>query len=319
MPHGTRRRRARAGGSRARGRGGRRPARAPVPLRPRLPRAAPREPGLPLRRRAGAASALRLAAVPRRAGDRVRSPTARYAHEPIWYRELPLRRGARARPRRHRGPRLARRASAWTSPRARRRWFWRPTAPAGSHAEPAPRRARDRELRDAERAARRLRRALHRAADAYLVRRGAARRSSPATRGSPTGGATRSSRCAASASPTGRLDDARDDPARVGRHGLRGHAAEPLSRPRRRAGVQLGRRLALVRRRRARVPRRDAQRGARCPRRATRAARRRRRDPRRLRARHALRHPRRRRRPARAPASRACSSPGWTPRSATGW
>ena len=36
-------------------------------------------------------------------------------------------------------------------------------------------------------------------------------------------------------------------------------------------------------------------------------------------ARHALRHPLRRRRPARAPASPACSSPGWTPRSATGW
>ena len=37
------------------------------------------------------------------------------------------------------------------------------------------------------------------------------------------------------------------------------------------------------------------------------------------RARHALRHPRRRTTACSPPASPACSSPGWTPRSATGW
>ena len=52
---------------------------------------------------------------------------------------------------------------------------------------------------------------LERAADAYLVRRGArTNASSPAIRGSPTGAATRSSRCAGCASPPGGSREARD-------------------------------------------------------------------------------------------------------------
>ena len=80
-----------------------------------------------------------------------------------------------------------------------------------------------------------------------------ARPSSPAIRGSPTGAATRSSRCAGCASrPAGSTTRARSCSSGPGR--VRGHAAEPLRRSGRRARVQLRRRLALVRGRRARLP-----------------------------------------------------------------
>jgi len=116
-------------------------------------------------------------------------------------------------------------------------------------------------------------------------------RSSPATRGSATGAATPSSRSAASAwRPDGSARRATSSSS--GRCRLRGHAAEPLSRSRRDARVQRGRRVALVRDRDTRAPRDDdALTGGRAD-----APQRRRGDPRRLRAGHALRHPARRRR-----------------------
>ena len=92
----------------------------------------------------------------------------------------------------------------------------------------------------------------------------------------------------------------RADPRRVGGRGLGGDAAQPVSRTEKSARVQLGRRVALVPRRRARV----LPGASRCrpPRRRLRsdgAPERLRRDPDGLRARHALRDPRRRGRPAR--------------------
>ena len=109
-------------------------------------------------------------------------------------------------------------------------------------------------------------------------------------------------------------------PARLGRRGVRGHAAEPLPGLAASARVQRGRRLALVRDRgrtsyleaAARRDRRGRGRSAR-----SRAAIEP--DPRRLSRRHALRHPHGRRTACSPPACPACSSPGWTPRSATGW
>ena len=117
---------------------------------------------------------------------------------------------------------------------------------------------------------------------------------------------------------TGRLDEAEAILPDWAGTVARGHAAQPLSRRGRRARVQLGGRLALVRRRRARIPARPRRgrpcrpaeaRGARAavdgdPRRATRAARA---TASRSTTDGLLR-----------PACRACSSPGWTPRSATG-
>ena len=53
---------------------------------------------------------------------------------------------------------------------------------------------------------------------------------------------------------TGGLADRRSDPDRLGRHDQRGHAAQPFPGRGRGARIQFGRRLALVRRRRARIP-----------------------------------------------------------------
>ena len=72
-------------------------ARAAVPLRPRLPRAASREPGVPLRCPTAAGDGSRWRAVRRRAARSSRSPTATIATSREWYRELPLHRGAGAR------------------------------------------------------------------------------------------------------------------------------------------------------------------------------------------------------------------------------
>ena len=147
-----------------------------------------------------------------------------------------------------------------------------------------------------------------------------AARSSPAIPGSPTGAATPSSPCAASC-----LIDRRRRARRatillaVGGAVCEGMLPNRFPDVGRDAGVQLGRRVALVRRRGARLPAGAARRRA-----AARARSRRARaavaailDG--YAARHALRHPDATRTACSRPACRACSSPGWTPRSATGW
>ena len=206
--------------------------------------------------------------------------------------QLPLRRGARPRPRLRGGSRRAG-SSAWDlsagrrrADPERRRCGARPGACDGDVRPPAPARARRRRGR--------LGPPLQRAADAYLVRRGAARPSSPAIPGSPTGGATRSSRCAGSASPPGRSSEARDRSCcEWAGAGLARDAAQPLRRTTASARVQLGRRVALVRRRRARLPAaRRRRRAAAVPDADRRARERRARHPRRLHAGHPLRHPR---------------------------
>ena len=90
---------------------------------------------------------------------------------------------------------------------------------------------------------------LDRAADAYLVRRGRAKRSSPAIPGSPIGAATRFIALRGLCLATGRLDDARDILLEWADGGLRRHAAESVSRSERPARVQFRRRVALVHRR----------------------------------------------------------------------
>ena len=116
-------------------------------------------------------------------------------------------------------------------------WLLAPRAqPARSPTPSADVVERDRgAARGRARAPRRVRRRRsHRAADAYLVRaRRAAGRSSPAIRGSPTGAATRSSRCAACAwRPAGSTTRATSS-LEWCRRGVGGHAAEPLPRRRR--------------------------------------------------------------------------------------
>ena len=78
-----------------------------------------------------------------------------------------------------------------------------------------------------------------------------ARPSSPAIRGSPTGAATLSSRCAASGSRAG--SSSRATSCSPGRGRCPRDAAEPLSGLRRATRIQCGRRLALVRHRGARA------------------------------------------------------------------
>ena len=90
----------------ARGTGSATPRGAPPPLRPRLPRAPSREPGVPLRRRAsrvGASSGVPIPACPRSS----RARTALRARAGL-VPELPLHRGASARARLRRGPGVAR-------------------------------------------------------------------------------------------------------------------------------------------------------------------------------------------------------------------
>ena len=138
-------------------------------------------------------------ALRRRAGDRRRSATAATAHEPdCGTAASTTPRSARAGSTDERGPGGARRAARSISAdgeavlAARR-----PTGrcPRSDARRGAPRRRERARRRGASRPR------SQRAADAYIVRaRRPARRSSPATRGSPTGAATRSSPCAGCAS-----------------------------------------------------------------------------------------------------------------------
>ena len=108
-----------------------------------------------------------------------------------------------------------------------------------------------------------------------------ARPSSPAIPGSPTGGATPSSRCAACASPGGRSTTRATILLAWAAAVSEGMLPNRFPDARRAARVQLGRRLALVRRRGARAARGGDGRPHRRCRRCSGPARRRRRDPRR--------------------------------------
>ena len=219
---------------------------APAALGARLPCPAPREPGLRFQRR-GHRRARAVAAVSGRAADlggERRQLPARADLVP----QLPVRRGTRARPRLHRGSRLARRVrlvaerqrcdAAALRGRSLAR-SGRGLAPGSGSAPAAPlpdaARARGRCLRGAPRRRQDHRRRLplvHRLGPRHLHH--AARLHDLA--GRPGAGPRH--------------------PARLGAGGVRGHGAEPLPGCRRAARVQRGRRLALVRDRGARAARR---------------------------------------------------------------
>ena len=179
----------------------------------------------------------------------------------------------------------------------------RPAAPVGARAPRA--------VRDAARARRRRVRGAARLRE---------RRSSPAIPGSPTGGATRSSRCAGCASR----------PAAWTTRG-RSCSSGRTSSPRACCPTASSTRATLPSTTRwmprcgtssrctstSRPPRRAGRPASARDRKA--AGRGRAGHPRGARARHPLRHPGRRTTGCSPPASPACSSPGWTPRSATGW
>ena len=135
-------------------------------LRPRLPRAASRECGLPLRRHR-ARRQCRVAAVPT-ALPAIAALTNGAYRRARMVPQLPLRRGARARPRLHRGPRRSRAASPSTLRRRRRGWC---CAPATMRAARAAPHADDLAARSSGSAARRLAAARARP-PAYVVDRG---------------------------------------------------------------------------------------------------------------------------------------------------
>ncbi len=297
-------------------------ARAAVPLRARLPRAASRERPPSASTPSGARAACRWRPYRRRARRRAAVSNGRYAHEPDWYRNF-LYDEERAR-----GldcvEDLASPGDFSLRPRgaARPCWLLRPTAPRRrprSAAGAAPRRSRA--LRAAERrAARRVRVAAGTAPPTPISCAAApAGRSSPAIRGSPTGAATPSSRCAASASrPAGsttRATSCSSGPARSPRACCRTASPTAASAPEFNSVdaslwfVVAVHEFLAPRRRRPTASRRDERRGS---------AGRGRGDPRRLR--RAARASASARTPTACspPASPACSSPGWTPRSATG-
>ena len=216
-----------------------------------------------------------------------------YRHEPALVPQLPLPGGARARPRRRSriSPRPA--CFTWTLERPRR------DACVLAAGEASP--ELDAGLADRARgagAARASPRPLQRAADAYVVQRGQRqddRRRLPLVHRL---GPRHAHRAARLHDAPGRARARARHPARLGRRGLRGHAAQPLPGLRRAARVQRGRRLALVRRRGARVPQGRGRDGPR-PRPRRRCAPPPAADRRRLSRRHALRHPHGRGRPAR--------------------
>ena len=271
---------------------------AAVPVRPRLPRAASREPGLPAPRRRRWRAA-RLAPLSGRAGH----PLARQRHlrrRSDLVSQLPLQGGAGARARLHRGPRVAGHADLGSEPPATRHGFSRQTARPAFPIDAA--RGATTTLADVARERSARAGAGRRACTAPPMptssSASAAGRSSPAIRGSPTGAATRSSRCAVSASPPAGST-------------MRAASCWRGRRPSRRACCRIASPTTAKRRSSTRSTRRcgtssrcttscrggGAPSGCRRQERA-RVARRGRRHPRRLRRRHALRHPLRRRRPA---------------------
>ena len=288
----TRRRRGRADVAAHGGRRRARAARAAAAVGSRLSRADARERRVRFHARARAAATSpggRTPALPAIAALVQRRLRAR---SPTWYRNFLYARGSGARPRLHRGPGRARhlhlrpRARRRRARAARRRRHRRRRSSAG--------RARSARLEASAPQRRCPARSAPPMPTSCAARAGT--RSSPAIRGSPTGDATRSSRCAAwcsraaaSTSPRSILDGT--GPATVSR----GHAAQPLSRcaARRRSTTRSMPRCGSS------SPRTNSWRPRRRPRSARTPAARDRRDPRRLRARHALRHPHGRRRAAR--------------------
>ena len=182
-------------------------------------------------------------------------PTASYRHEPDWYRNFLYDEGARARARRHRGPRRAGRLQLGPRRRARRPADLRTRAPTQRRTSAGHARRASSTRRDVEAARGVCRRRCIAPPTPISCSAAPARRSSPAIPGSPTGDATRSSRCAACASPPAARRGARH-PARVGAARLGRACCRTASPTRRGARVQRGRRLALVRGRGARAPRR---------------------------------------------------------------
>ncbi len=317
--HPSRRHAHRAGGVRAPGRrrGGRRveaplrrgaggPGGPAVSLRARLSLPAPRKSGLPVRGRSLGRWGAPVPPVRRSAGDRDALDRNLRALARV-VSQLSLRRGARARTRLHRGPRIARHPPLRPRPRRRHLAHGR----GGSRGDPRRRKsgggpggasqrreAAARRVPEPARAfGRRLPGAPRRGADGR-------RRVSVVHRLGP-GHVHRASRSVPGDGPARR---SRADPRRVGRRRLGRDASEPLSRRESSARVQLGRRLALVSDRRARVfsgagRRRTARRRGRAP--ESRGGFRG--NPGRLRPRHAIRDPGRRRRAARRRGSRASS------------
>ena len=232
---GAPRRAARAGRLAARrARRRRSPVRAPAPLGPRLPRAAPREPRLRLRAARARRRAAALRAVPRRARGRARQRTATTSTRPSGTAASSTPRSSRAGSTRSRtSPRPACCASICSrEPRGARCSDASGTldGDAGALARADALRADERKRR-AELAtpAPPRRRRLSREA------RRRAGRSSPAIRGSPTGAATRSSRCAGCASrPAGSTTRARScasGPARCRRACCPTASPTPARRP----------------------------------------------------------------------------------------
>ena len=255
-----------------------------------------------------------VAAVCGPARDRRADRRRPMATSPTWYRNFLYARGGGARARLRRGPGVARRRSRSISRRgdavvraARRRRIDGDAAALGCSASARP------EMRATQPLA-----PLDRAAESYIVRRGAGH---TIIAGYPVVhrlGPRHVHRDARTVLARGRLDIAASILARTGPARCRKaccRTASPIDgeAPR----IQLGRRIALVRdRRRTSSSLRSA-----VPQSAVRDAARRR----------GQRHPRRATRAARATASawtatacspaacRACSSPGWTRRSATTW
>ena len=293
-------------------------AAAAVPLRPRLSRPAPREPGLPpparARRRAPGLAAL---------SGRARHPVARQRRlhgRADLVPQLPLSRRSGARPRCGRGPRLAGHADLGPVGGRGRLGPGRRGGRAAFRSSPAAARSATVAAWRDSRARRRRhrRRACTAPPTPTSCSASAARRSSPAIRGSPIGAATRSSPCAASAWPAaGSTTRARScwrgptaSPQGMLPNRFPDHGEAPEFNSVDASLWYVDRRARAARRRRRR-------RRCRTPRRTRCAPRSRRSSP---------ATP-----PARAtasaatptaccaPASPACSSPGWTPRSATGW
>ena len=241
-----------------------------------------------------------------------------YRHEPALVPQLPLPAGARARARLPRGPGLARQLRLRSLERATRCMVCAP-ATSDSRSGPAALRARSVAQGGAPRRRLSRRRCSARPTPTWSAAAPAGP-SSPAIPGSPTGAATPSSPCAGCASATGRLEEARRDPPRLGGGGVaraccptvsRTEGTRPSTTPStRRSGSSspcreyfAGRAAAGRACRRVDAALQAQSAGSST---ATRRG-----------TRYGIR--RRRATGCSPPACRACSSPGWTRRSATGW